>query len=145
MTNFDETFRAAYGFDAPSIDLAHVLRDGKAASDLPVRIPLRMMNRHGMIAGSTGTGKTRTLQLLAEQLSRNGVPVFLADVKGDVAGLAMAGTSNDKLQARVAEIGIGDYASQASPVVFWDLFGKLGHPVRTTVSEMGPTLLSRVL
>ncbi len=102
-------------------------------------------NRHGLVAGATGTGKTVTLMTLAEGFSRLGVPVFLADVKGDVAGLAMAGTSNDKLQARVAEIGIGDYASQASPVVFWDLFGKLGHPVRTTVSEMGPTLLARVL
>ncbi|HEY5802407.1 MAG TPA: helicase HerA-like domain-containing protein [Lysobacter sp.] len=102
-------------------------------------------NRHGLVAGATGTGKTVTLMTLAEGFSRLGVPVFLADVKGDVAGLALAGTSNDKLQARVAEIGIGDYASQASPVVFWDLFGKLGHPVRTTVSEMGPTLLARVL
>ena len=102
-------------------------------------------NRHGLVAGATGTGKTVTLMTLAEGFSRLGVPVFLADVKGDVAGLAMAGTSNEKLQARVAEIGITDYANEANPVVFWDLFGKLGHPVRTTVSEMGPTLLARVL
>lgn len=102
-------------------------------------------NRHGLVAGATGTGKTVTLMTLAEGFSRLGVPVFLADVKGDVAGLAVAGTDNDKLAARVAEIGVSGYAHEANPVVFWDLFGKLGHPVRTTVSEMGPTLLSRVL
>ncbi|TWI04716.1 hypothetical protein IP90_00851 [Luteimonas cucumeris] len=102
-------------------------------------------NRHGLVAGATGTGKTVTLMTLAEGFSRLGVPVFLADVKGDVAGLAVAGTLNDKLQARIDEIGVDGYAPQGSPVIFWDLFGKLGHPVRTTVSEMGPTLLSRVL
>ena len=102
-------------------------------------------NRHGLVAGATGTGKTVTLMTLAEGFSRLGVPVFLADVKGDVAGLAVAGTANEKLQSRVAEIGLADYTNEANPVIFWDLFGKLGHPVRTTVSEMGPTLLSRVL
>lgn len=102
-------------------------------------------NRHGLVAGATGTGKTVTLMTVAEGFSRMGVPVFLADVKGDVAGLAVAGTGNDKLQARIAEIGIADYRCEANPTVFWDLFGKLGHPVRTTVSEMGPTLLARVL
>jgi DNA helicase HerA-like ATPase len=105
----------------------------------------RYGNRHGLVAGATGTGKTVTLMTLAEGFSRIGVPVFLADVKGDVAGLAVAGSSSEKLQARIAEIGIADYRSEASPVVFWDLYGKLGHPVRTTVSEMGPTLLSRIL
>jgi DNA helicase HerA-like ATPase len=102
-------------------------------------------NRHGLVAGATGTGKTVTLMTLAEGFSRLGVPVFLADVKGDVAGLAVPGTSNEKLAARVDEIGIDGYRNEASPVVLWDLFGKLGHPVRTTVSEVGPTLLSRVL
>ncbi|HEY0506178.1 MAG TPA: helicase HerA-like domain-containing protein [Lysobacter sp.] len=102
-------------------------------------------NRHGLVAGATGTGKTVTLMTLAEGFSRLGVPVLLADVKGDVAGLAVAGTGNDKLQARVAEIGMAGYTNEANPVVFWDLFGKMGHPVRTTVSEMGPTLLARVL
>jgi DNA helicase HerA-like ATPase len=105
----------------------------------------RYGSRHGLVAGATGTGKTVTLMTLAEGFSRIGVPVFLADVKGDVAGLAVAGTASDKLQARVAEIGIADYRNEASPVVFWDLYGRLGHPVRTTVSEMGPTLLSRIL
>jgi hypothetical protein len=102
-------------------------------------------NRHGLVAGATGTGKTVTLMTLAEGFSRIGVPVFLADVKGDVAGLAMPGALNEKLQARIAQLGIADYKSEAAPVVFWDLWGKAGHPVRTTVSEMGPTLLGRIL
>ncbi len=102
-------------------------------------------NRHGLVAGATGTGKTVTLMTLAEGFSRLGVPVFLADVKGDVAGLAVAGTMNDRIQQRITQMGISDYVNAPSPVVFWDLYGKLGHPVRTTVSEMGPTLLSRIL
>jgi len=102
-------------------------------------------NRHGLVAGATGTGKTVTLMTLAEGFSRIGVPVFLADVKGDVAGLAVAGTPNEKIQQRITELGITDYKSEANPVLFWDLYGKLGHPVRTTVSEMGPHLLARIL
>jgi uncharacterized protein len=102
-------------------------------------------NRHGLVAGATGTGKTVTLMTLAEGFSRIGVPVFLADVKGDVAGLAMAGVANERITQRVAEIGIADYKPEAAPVVLWDLYGKFGHPVRTTVSEIGPTLLARIL
>ena len=102
-------------------------------------------NRHGLVAGATGTGKTVTLMTLAEGFSRIGVPVFLADVKGDVSGLAMPGAMNDRLQQRISQMGIADYRNEAAPVVFWDLWGKLGHPVRTTVSEMGPTLLGRIL
>ncbi|MGO3126771.1 MAG: helicase HerA-like domain-containing protein [Luteimonas sp.] len=111
----------------------------------PVHLVPKLGNRHGLVAGATGTGKTVTLMTLAEGFSRIGVPVFMADVKGDVAGLAVAGTSNDKLLARAAQIGVADWAPAASPVVFWDLYGKLGHPVRTTVSEVGPLLLSRIL
>ena len=111
----------------------------------PVHLLPKLGNRHGLVAGATGTGKTVTLMTLAEGFSRIGVPVFMADVKGDVAGLAVAGTSNDKLLARAADIGVADWAPAASPVVFWDLYGKLGHPVRTTVSEVGPLLLSRIL
>jgi DNA helicase HerA-like ATPase len=110
-----------------------------------VHLLARFGNRHGLVAGATGTGKTVTLMTLAEGFSQMGVPVFLADVKGDVSGLAVAGTLNDKLQQRIAQIGVDGYVSEGSPVVFWDLYGKLGHPVRTTVSEMGPTLLSRIL
>jgi uncharacterized protein len=144
MTNFDETFRTAYGFDAPAIDVGHVLRDGKPAADLPLRIPLRMMNRHGMIAGSTGTGKTRTLQLLAEQLSRNGVPVFLADVKGDLAGMCLPGAASESLSARAAAVG-RTHAPEAFPVEFFSLTGNRGTQLRATVSSFGPILLGKVL
>ena len=102
-------------------------------------------NRHGLIAGATGTGKTVSLMVMAEGFSRLGVPVFMADVKGDVAGLSLAGVPNEKVQQRVSQIGIEGYAQEAGPVVFWDLYGKAGHPVRTTVSEMGPNLLGRIL
>src|SRR5690606_16897606 len=113
--------------------------------DVAVTLLPKYGNRHGLVAGATGTGKTVTLMTLAEGFSRIGVPVFMADVKGDVAGLAVAGEGGDKLARRAAGIGVADYAPAASPVVFWDLYGKLGHPVRTTVSEMGPTLLARIL
>ena len=105
----------------------------------------RYGNRHGLVAGATGTGKTVTLMTLAEGFSRIGVPVFLADVKGDVAGLAVPGAMNDRIAQRIEQMGITDYRNEAAPVVFWDLWGKAGHPVRTTVSEIGPTLLSRML
>lgn len=119
---------------------------GKGVTDdIAVVLQPRLGNRHGLVAGATGTGKTVTLMTLAEGFSRIGVPVFLADVKGDVAGLAVAGDGNEKLRQRAADIGVADYAPAASPVVFWDLYGQLGHPVRTTVSEMGPTLLARIL
>ena len=144
MTNFDETFRTAYGFDALSLDIGHVLREGKAAADLPLRVPLRMMNRHGMIAGSTGTGKTRTLQLLAEQLSRAGVPTFLADVKGDLAGMSMPGQSNEFLNMRAASVG-RSHTPEAFPVEFFSLTGSRGIQLRATVSSFGPILLGKVL
>jgi DNA helicase HerA-like ATPase len=102
-------------------------------------------NRHGLVAGATGTGKTVSLLVLAEGFSRLGVPVFMADVKGDVAGLALAGTDDEKVRQRAATIGIRDFACEAGPVVFWDLYGKAGHPLRTTISEMGPSLLGRIL
>ena len=106
-------------------------------------------NRHGLVAGATGTGKTVTLQILAEGFSNAGVPVFLSDVKGDLSGLAVAGSETHKLHGpfmeRAAKIGFDDYEYAAFPVTFWDLFGEQGHPVRTTVSEMGPLLLGRLL
>ncbi|MDB5440897.1 MAG: ATP-binding protein [Caulobacteraceae bacterium] len=101
-------------------------------------------NRHGLVAGATGTGKTVTLQELAEGFSAAGVPVFAADVKGDLSGVAMAATPNDKLLARAKAIGV-ELEPHANPVVFWDLFGEKGHPIRTTISEMGPLLLARLL
>ncbi|HOW87002.1 MAG TPA: DUF853 family protein [Candidatus Aminicenantes bacterium] len=105
----------------------------------------RMANRHGLVAGATGTGKTVTLQVMAERFSRIGVPVFLADVKGDLAGISQPGAANPRIQDRVKMLGLGDHAFEASPVTFWDIFGEQGHPVRTTVSDMGPLLLSRLL
>jgi uncharacterized protein len=106
---------------------------------------LQLANRHGLIAGATGTGKTVSLQILAEGFAARGVPVFMADVKGDLAGISQAGTANPKLEERAAKVGLTDYALRGSPTVFWDLFGEQGHPIRTTVSEMGPLLLARLL
>ncbi|QHQ35201.1 helicase HerA-like domain-containing protein [Algicella marina] len=121
---------------------------GENYSD-PQSLLLKYANRHGLIAGATGTGKTVTLQILAESFSAQGVPVFLADVKGDLSGLAVAGSPEAKLHdaliGRAETIGFGDYAYSDFPVVFWDMFGEKGHPVRTTISEMGPLLLSRLL
>ncbi|TAD74244.1 MAG: DUF853 family protein [Sphingomonadales bacterium] len=112
-------------------------------------LALSRSNRHGLIAGATGTGKTVTLQGIAESFSAAGVPVFVADVKGDLSGIAMPGSPTfkhaDKLESRAKELGITDYAYSDNPVIFWDLYGEQGHPIRTTVSEMGPLLLSRLL
>lgn len=111
----------------------------------PRLLLLKFANRHGLIAGATGTGKTVTLQTLAEGFSRAGVPVFVADVKGDLAGLSQKGADNPKLVERARQLGMADYAAEAMPVVFWDLLGEQGHPIRTTISEIGPVLLSRLL
>lgn len=104
-----------------------------------------MANRHGLIAGATGTGKTVTLRVLAEQFSRIGVPVFLADIKGDLSGIPLPGGDNPKVMERVAQLGLEGFTFEGYPVVFWDVFGAQGHPLRTTISEMGPLLLSRIL
>ena len=121
---------------------------GGQAHAVPQHLLLKYANRHGLIAGATGTGKTVTLQTLAESFSRAGIPVFLADVKGDVAGISQAGGGDDKLRAafasRAETIGL-DLDFQAFPVTFWDIWGQKGHPVRTTPAEMGPLLLSRLL
>ncbi len=104
-----------------------------------------MGNRHGMIAGATGTGKTITLQILAEGYSRLGVPVFLADIKGDLSGITVAGQPHEKITERIQLIGIEGFQHRGNPAVFWDIFAKTGHPVRTTISDMGPLLLSNLL
>jgi hypothetical protein len=104
-----------------------------------------MANRHGLITGATGTGKTVTLQSLAESFSRIGVPVFLSDIKGDLSGLCKIGGGNDKVSARVAQLKLDSFAHRAYPVTFWDVFGEMGHPVRATVSDMGPQLIGRML
>ncbi|HXG58981.1 MAG TPA: helicase HerA-like domain-containing protein [Thermoanaerobaculia bacterium] len=111
----------------------------------PVHLLGRYGNRHGLVAGATGTGKTVTLMVLAEGFSRMGVPVVMADVKGDVAGLAVAGTANETLLRRAEQTGLAGYVPEASPVIFWDLYGNEGHPIRATISEVGPALLARML
>ncbi len=122
---------------------------GLASNGERQELRLSRANRHGLIAGATGTGKTVSLQTIAEQFSADGVPVFLADVKGDLSGICMAGSHQfkhaDVIEARAKEIGMADYAYRDNPAVFWDLYGEKGHPIRTTISEMGPLLLSRLL
>lgn len=112
---------------------------------VPVHLLPQLANRHGLVAGATGTGKTVTLQILAEAFSNLGVPVFLADVKGDLAGVSQPGGGKPKLEERAAQIGLGQIPYAASPTIFWDVFGEQGHRLRATVSEMGPLLLARLL
>jgi len=125
------------GNPSPSLLIA------KGKSDITI-LP-RMANRHGLVAGATGTGKTVSLRVLAENLSGIGVPVFMADIKGDLSGLPLPGGENSKVVERIQKLGLKDFNFEGYPVVFWDVFGEQGHPVRTTISEMGPLLLSRIL
>ena len=117
----------------------------KTADQSELYLLPQMANRHGLIAGATGTGKTISLQVLAEGLSRAGVSVFLSDVKGDVAGISQPGSdSHKKVNERIALLKLKDFAFEGYPVTFWDIFGEQGHPIRATVSEMGPLILSRL-
>jgi DNA helicase HerA-like ATPase len=139
-----DAVRTGYATEGPALEIGSLV-NGDALADVPVRIPLGMLNRHGLIAGATGTGKTKTLQVLAEQLSAAGVPVFAADVKGDLSGLAAPGESSEKLLARTRGIG-QDWTPLAAPAEFYALGdGGPGIPVRATVSGFGPILLSKVL
>ncbi|WP_432866079.1 helicase HerA-like domain-containing protein [Microbispora rosea] len=135
-----------YDFEGPALELGALVReDGTADPSARVRIPVRMMNRHGLVAGATGTGKTKTLQLMAEQLAGQGVPVFLADVKGDLSGLASPGKPGDRIARRAADVG-QDWAPEGRATEFFSLGGVgEGIPLRATMSAFGPTLLSRVL
>lgn len=128
-----------YVYLGTSRDTANRIKD-------PQYLALKYANRHGLVTGATGTGKTVSLQVMAESLSRAGVPVFSADIKGDLSGIAAVGEPKDFLQKRAADIGFADeYALASAPTVMWDIFGEQGHPVRTTISEMGPLLLSRLM
>ncbi|MGV8895337.1 MAG: helicase HerA-like domain-containing protein [Rhodoglobus sp.] len=139
-----DEIRAGYTFDAPALEMG-ALVNGDALADVPIRIPISMVNRHGLVAGATGTGKTKTLQVLAEQLSAAGVPVFAADIKGDLSGIASEGTSSPKLLQRTESIG-QHWAAAASPTEYFTLGGLgTGIPIRATVSSFGPLLLSKVL
>ena len=140
-----EQVKAGYAFDGPALELGSLVVDGQGVPEAGVRIPLAVLNRHGLVAGATGTGKTKTLQMMAEQIAGQGVPVFVADVKGDLSGLASPGESSDKLLERTKGIG-QDWQPQASATEFFALGGKgVGVPVRATVTEFGPVLLSKVL
>ena len=144
MPTFKDELQSGYGFDGPSVTLGAAL-EGTTVHPAPkVCIPLAMMNRHGLVAGATGTGKTKTLQLLAEQLSAQGVPVFVADIKGDLSGLAMPGESNPRIAERAASVG-WDWKGAGVPVEFVSLTGRLGVQLRATVSSFGPLLLGKVL
>jgi len=140
---FDAQHQAAFSFPHPSLELGRAHFDG-ALRPVPVRLPLSMANRHGLIAGATGTGKTKTLQGLAEQFSKAGVPVFLADVKGDLAGLARPGEAKPHVLERATALGL-TWSPEAAPIRLWSLTGKGGAQLRTTLTELGPVLLSRVL
>jgi DNA helicase HerA-like ATPase len=136
---------AGYAFTGPALEFGAAVLDGTAHRDAKVKIPLAVMNRHGLVAGATGTGKTKTLQLMAEQLVEQGVPVFLADIKGDLSGMASPGVPNDKITARATDIG-EEWTPTAYPTEFYSLGGQgKGIPVRASVSMFGPTLLSKCL
>ncbi|TDW18533.1 helicase HerA-like domain-containing protein [Kribbella kalugense] len=140
-----ETVKQGYAFDGPALELGALLVDDEPKPEATVRIPLGMMNRHGLVAGATGTGKTKTLQLMAEQLSAAGVAVFAADVKGDLSGISQPGESSDKLLARTKAIG-QDWTPTGFPTEFYALGGQgTGIPIRATITSFGPVLLSKVL
>ena len=140
-----EAITKGYTFDKPSIELGVLINDGAALPDTKIRISLSMLNRHGLVAGATGTGKTKTLQLMAEQISKAGVAVFAADIKGDLSGIALPGTPSEKLLARTQAIG-QEWKPEGNPVEFYTLGGAgTGVPLRATISSFGPILLSKVL
>jgi DNA double-strand break repair helicase HerA and related ATPase len=140
-----EAVRAGYGSPGAAVELGAAVQDGVAHPDAQVRIPLAVMNRHGLVAGATGTGKTKTLQLMAEQLSAQGVPVFLADIKGDLSGMASPGEAGERVTTRASEVG-QQWTATAYPTEFLALGGLgTGVPVRATVTSFGPTLLAKVL
>src|SRR4051794_25441666 len=134
-----------YAFDGPAVELGSGVTEGAPHPSARGRVPIGMLNRHGLIAGATGTGKTKTLQLIAEQLSAAGVPVFLADIKGDLSGLAAPGEAGDRITSRAADTG-DDWQPTAYPVEFFAVGGiGIGVPLRATVTSFGPVLLAKVL
>jgi DNA helicase HerA-like ATPase len=145
VTDVVKSVQEGYSFDGPVIELGSLVVKGDAKPDAPVRLPLGMMNRHGLVSGATGTGKTKTLQLMAEQLSAAGVPVFLADMKGDLSGIAAPGAQSDRVKERIDDVG-GEWQPTGYPVELLSLGGMgAGTPIRATMSSFGPLLLSKVL
>ncbi len=143
-TNVVDAARSAFTSNGPTITLGAVVHEGACHPEPVIRIPLSMMNRHGLIAGATGTGKTKSLQLIAEQLAAQGVPVFLSDIKGDLSGIAVAGEPTDKVKGRAADTGY-EWHATGFPVEFLSLSGARGAQLRATVSSFGPMLLAKVL
>ncbi|MEU5880687.1 helicase HerA-like domain-containing protein [Spirillospora sp. NPDC047279] len=145
MDDIVTTVTSGYTFDGPALELGALVVDGQGVPGAKVRIPLRMLNRHGLVAGATGTGKTVTLQVMAEQLSAQGVPVFLADIKGDLTGMASPAAANDKIAERAASVGAA-WQPTACPAEIYTLGGEGdGIPIRATITDFGPTLLAKVL
>ena len=144
QSGFLTMVKSGYSFKSESVKIGIGMLDGKPVTGADVNLPLKTMNRHGLIAGATGTGKTKTLQMITEALSDASVPVMVMDIKGDLSGLGAAGAENDKLKDRCASIGI-KYETQAFPVEFMTLSNEKGVRLRATVSEFGPILLSRIL
>jgi hypothetical protein len=144
MTSFTDMLAAGYGFTEPAITLGSALEGGTVHKEPKVKVPIAMLNRHGLVAGATGTGKTRTLQLLTEQLSASGVPVFVADIKGDLSGLALPGQADERVSGRANDIG-WSWTGAGVPVEFVSLTGGLGVQLRATVSSFGPLLLGKAL
>src|SRR5688572_15953663 len=144
QTKFSEAIAAGYSFKGETIKLGRAMHENAVVENADVSIPLSTMNRHGLIAGATGTGKTKTLQMISESLSNASVPVLLLDIKGDLSGLAAPGSSNEKIEQRSSQLGI-KYEPSAFPVELMTLSDQPGVPLRATVSEFGPVLLSKVL
>jgi DNA helicase HerA-like ATPase len=141
---FIQAINKSYHTELPSIRLGSGILNGEVIAEAEVNLPLRMMNRHGLIAGATGSGKTRTLQVLAEQLSAAGVPVFLSDIKGDLSGMGQAGTTNAKIEERSQALGL-NFQPTAFPIELYSLSGQKGAQMRATILEFGPALLSKIL
>src|SRR3954470_19079385 len=141
---FVEAIQKSYTIHGPSIYLGAGIYNDEIIAEAPVNLSLKMMNRHGLVTGATGSGKTRTLQLMAEQLSAAGVPVFMPDMKGDLSGIAKEGQMNDKIKERSVALDI-NYSPSGFPIELYSLSGKLGAQMRATVTEFGPVLLSKIL
>ena len=142
--SFTEEIQTKYSTTGDFILLGNGILNGESVENTPIKLPLKMLNRHGMIAGATGTGKTKTLQTIAESLSLKGIPTLLMDIKGDLSGIAASGTSNDKIVERQAKIGVR-YEPQAFPTELFSLSKEKGVRLRATVSEFGPVLFSKIL
>ena len=144
VDQFKQEIESAYQFEGDSIDMGAAMLEGEVLTNTVVRLPLKTFNRHGLIAGATGTGKTKTLQIIAEQLSANGVPSLVMDIKGDLSGLAVPSAGHPKIDERHEKIGF-PFEASSSPIEFLTLSDEPGARLRATVSEFGPILLSKIL